>query len=92
MSKAMRFESQWVMVTGASSGLGLEMARQLAREQDVERVFKEATAEHEIYGAILNAGVTHFGEHLELSWSELKALLDTVASEYRKALAAKKRG
>jgi short-subunit dehydrogenase len=105
------------MVTGASSGLGLEMARQLARdhganlvlvarraeklaalgeelerahgvsirkvvadlsrEADVESVFREATAEHELYGAILNAGITHFGEHLDLPWSGFKALIDT---------------
>ncbi len=30
--KPMDFRSRWVLVTGASSGLGLEMARQLARE------------------------------------------------------------
>ncbi len=105
------------MVTGASSGLGLEMARQLARdhkanlvlvarraerlaaikdelerahgvsvrpvvadlsrESDVDRVFEEATTGQDLYGAILNAGITHFGEHLELSWSEFKTLIDT---------------
>lgn len=117
MHKPMSFESRWVMVTGASSGLGLEMARQLARdhkanlvlvarrgdrltalqqelegahgvqvqsivadlsrETEVERAFVEATTEHDIYGAILNAGVTHFGEHLDLSWADFKQLLDT---------------
>lgn len=113
----MQFQSRWVLVTGASSGLGLEMARQLARdhkanlalvarrgdrllalkqeleskygvsvqpivadlsrESDVERVFREATSEHDLYGAILNAGITHFGEHTDLSWPEFKAMLDT---------------
>ena len=113
----MSFESRWVMITGASSGLGLEMARQLARdhkanlvlvarrgdrlttlkeelegqhgvqvqsiiadlsrEHDVQRAFHEATSEHDVYGAILNAGVTHFGEHLDLSWVDFKQLLDT---------------
>lgn len=113
----MDFASRWVMVTGASSGLGLELARQLARdhranvilvarradrlaslkdelekqhgvqvqtivgdlsrESDVERVFTEATSAHDVYGVILNAGITHFGEHLELSWLELKKMLDT---------------
>ncbi len=113
----MNFESRYVLVTGASSGLGLEMARQLARdhranlvlvarrgdrlaalkdelerahgvtvrtltadlarEADVERVFREATADIDVYGVVLNAGVTHFGEHLDMSWAEFKALIDT---------------
>ena len=103
------------MVTGASSGLGREIALQLAgvhganvivvarrlerleslkaeieskhgvRVQciaadltlcdDVERVFRDATREHDVYAAVLNAGVTHFGEHLDLSWSGFQALL-----------------
>lgn len=117
MAKAMDFEAKWVLVTGASSGLGLEMARQLAREHkanlalvarrsellsklrdelqtdfgvqvqcivadlsreaEVERVFQEATAEHDILGVVLNAGITHFGEHLELPWLDFKRLIDT---------------
>jgi len=117
MLKAMNFRSRWVLITGASSGLGLEMARQLARDhhanlilvarrgdklqelrkelegaygvevlpivadlsraEDIERLFAEATAGRDIYGAILNAGVTHFGEHLDLSWLEFKSIIDT---------------
>jgi short-subunit dehydrogenase len=117
MPSQMDFASRWVMVTGASSGLGLELARQLARdhranlvlvarrgdrlavlkdeleqqyrvkvqaivadlsrETEVDRAFAEATSEHDVYAAILNAGVTHFGEHLDLSWAQLKQLLDT---------------
>ncbi len=113
----MNFAGRWVIVTGASSGLGREMARILARERganlilvarrgdrlrelateleaathasvrvleadlsreaDVERVFTESTAIGEIYGVVLNAGVTHFGEHLELSWSAFQAMLAT---------------
>jgi short-subunit dehydrogenase len=113
----MQFDSRWVMVTGASSGLGLEISRQLARyhranlvlvarrgdrllalkeelvrkyrvqvqtvvadlslESEVERVFTEATSEHVLYGVILNAGVTHFGEHLDMPWSTFKTMLDT---------------
>ncbi len=116
MPTPMNFESKWVLVTGASSGLGLEMARQLARdhkanlvlvarradrlqklkeefeglgvqvhnvvadlsrEPEVERVYREATAEHDVYGAILNAGVTHFGQHVDLPWADFKQLIDT---------------
>lgn len=115
--KAMGFAGRRVLVTGASSGLGLEMARQLAvrhgadlvlvarreerllalkaeletaagvrcqviaadlsRPQDVDRVFAESTAAGPVYGVILNAGVTHFGKHLELDWAGFQTLLAT---------------
>lgn len=104
----MQFNRQWILVTGASSGLGLEMARQLAREhkanlvlvarredrlhalaQELEssfgvqarviasdlqqagaarELFERATETGPLYGAILNAGVTHFGDWDEQSW------------------------
>ena len=115
--KPMNFTRRRVLVTGASSGLGLEMARQLAnrdqadlvlvarrldrlnelkaelegstgircqviaadlsKPQDVDRVFAEATAAGEIYGVILNAGVTHFGKHLDMEWSGFETMLAT---------------
>ncbi len=110
----MAFESRWVMVTGASSGLGQEMSRvlardhranlvlvarradrlkqfadeltrehkvqvktipaDLAREDEAVRVFEEATREP-LYAAVLNAGVTHFGHHDELSWPAFRDML-----------------
>lgn len=112
----MNFRGRWVLVTGASSGLGQEMARQLAKKHganlilvarrkprleelkaelethgaqaltieadlsrlsDVERVAEEATRGRELYGAILNAGITHFGPHEQLEWSEFQRMLDT---------------
>ncbi len=115
--KAMNFAKRRILITGASSGLGLAMATLLAnrdqadlvlvarrldrlnalkaelesttgvhcqviaadlsRPQDVERVFAEATAAGEVYGVILNAGVTHFGSHLELDWPAFEAMLAT---------------
>jgi len=105
-----------VLVTGASSGLGREMARQLAQKHgahviavarrrqrldelkteleghgvqvltieadlsrlaDVDRVVDEATRDRELYAAILNAGVTHFGPHDQLSWDDFQRMLDT---------------
>lgn len=114
--KDMNFGSRWMLVTGASSGLGLEMATQLARQHranlilvarrlenlnvlkaelektgirchviaadlsvpaDVDRVFEEATAVGDVYGVILNAGVTFFGKHLDMEWSAFQSLLST---------------
>jgi uncharacterized protein len=116
MQTAMDFRARWVLVTGASSGLGVELARQLARdhranlvlvarrrerlaalqeeleaaygisvyplvadlgvESDVERVFSEASQGRDIYAVILNAAITHFGDHFELSWPEVKRIID----------------
>lgn len=106
--KPLEFTGRWILVTGASSGLGREIARVLAREHranlvlvarrrerleelateiqaaygvsvrvapadlgqldQVERVFEETTAEVPLAGAVLNAGITHFGDWDELSW------------------------
>lgn len=117
MKNAMDFRGRRVLVTGASSGLGREMAFQLAREhganlvlvarrierlnevkaqlerecgidcqviaadladpEAVNRVHAEATARGDIYGVILNAGVTHFGRHAELGWVGFENILAT---------------
>ena len=117
MSTTLSFAGRWVLVTGASSGLGEEMARQLAAvhkanlilvarraarlsemksrlEQDhgvqcrvvqadlanpadVERVYEESVRQGDVYGVILNAGVTHFGHHRDLAWPDFEKLLAT---------------
>ncbi|MCA9689455.1 MAG: SDR family NAD(P)-dependent oxidoreductase, partial [Myxococcales bacterium] len=116
MPSPMEFRSRWVLVTGASSGLGREIARTLARDhganlllaarrteriealaqeladtgvsivpitadlsraEDVERLYAEATDGREVYGVVLNAGVTCFGPHHELPWEDVAALLAT---------------
>ncbi|MCG8554264.1 MAG: SDR family NAD(P)-dependent oxidoreductase [Proteobacteria bacterium] len=104
-------------MTGASSGLGREIARELAlrhganlvltarrrdrldalrgeltkgagvqveivpadlsRNGEPDRLFRQAVQGRVLYGAILNAGVTHFGEHLELDWSAFEKLMAT---------------
>lgn|SRR5690606_23400921 len=112
----MNFRGRSVLVTGASSGLGREMARHLARRhgahlilvarreqrlaelkqelessaqvkvhtivadltklEDVDRVVHDVTTRHDVYAAILNAGVTHFGAHDRLQWQAFESMLD----------------
>ena len=116
MSK-LQFKNKWVLVTGASSGLGEEMARQLAfqhganlillaRRKDkleqlkaelekeakisvkiivadlskldeVDNAIDQILADGQLYGAVLNAGVTYFGKHSELSWEQFQTMLQT---------------
>jgi short-subunit dehydrogenase len=116
MSK-LQFKNKWVLVTGASSGLGEEMARQLAYQHganlillarrrdkleqlktelekeakvsvkvvvadlsnldDVDKAIDEILKDGQLYGAILNAGVTYFGRHSELGWEQFQTMLQT---------------
>lgn len=115
MNQPMNFSEKWVLISGASSGLGQEMARRLAlqhraniiavarrkpqlealkselesqasvqvhiidadlsRMDEVDRVLQEALNGREIYAAILNAGITHFGEHSDLNWDQFEKML-----------------
>lgn len=115
--KSLNLAGKWVLVTGASSGLGQEMARQLAvvhqcnliitaRRADkldqlktqleaeagvqvktvtadvsdiqaVDKLINTCITETDLYGAILNAGVTYFGYHKDLSWEQFQSLVQT---------------
>lgn len=116
MSK-LQFKNKWVLVTGASAGLGEEMARQLAHRhganlillarrkekleqlkaelekeakvsvkvitadlsklEEVDQALDEILKDGQLYGAILNAGITYFGRHDELSWEYFQTMLQT---------------
>lgn len=111
----LHFKDKWILVTGASAGLGEEMARQLAfrhganlillarrmekleklkaelegsvkariivadlsKLDEVDRALDEALEGEELYGAVLNAGITYFGEHHELNWDYFDIMLQT---------------
>lgn len=114
---AIRFENKWILITGASSGLGYEMALQLAFSHkanlilvarraeklqelkeiiesksssmvktitadlsnldDIDRVIKISLEDNNLFGAILNAGITYFGSHMELKWNDFEMMLQT---------------
>jgi len=115
--KPMQFRGRWVLITGASAGLGQAFARQLAKKhganivaiarrgdrlealkqeleseasvevhtivadlsklEEVDRALREAKEGRQLYGAVLNAGVTHFGSYDKLSWADFDTMLRT---------------
>ena len=49
----------------------------LSKLDEVDRALAEAKTGRQIYGAVLNAGVTHFGRQDALAWADFDAMLRT---------------
>jgi len=47
----------------------------MAKSDEVEGVLRQVTHERRIYAAVLNAGVTHFGNYDELPWRDFETML-----------------
>lgn len=112
--KPLDFTGKWILITGASSGLGREMAYQLAKkhsanlillarraelldeiQQELERggihvetwavdlsepvqveaVTRRIIESGKLDGAILNAGITYFGRHTELTDADFDRII-----------------
>lgn len=113
--KPLDFTGKWILITGASSGLGREMAYQLAKKHKANLILlarraelldeiKEALEKEsgirvetwavdlsdplqvrdvtrriiesgKLYGAILNAGITYFGRHTELTDADFDKMI-----------------
>lgn len=110
-------DNEWTIVTGASSGLGKEMALKLALDyhtnivaiarrgekleelkneielktnssidtvcadlsnlQEVQSTISSVITSRKITGAILNAGITYFGEHIKCNWANINQMINT---------------
>ena len=62
------------------------IAADLSDINNIERMFRESTQNQEVYGVILNAGITYFGEHQQLAWDQFEQLLATNVSGIIKAV------
>jgi short-subunit dehydrogenase len=51
------------------------IAADLSRAEDVERVVLQASEDHKLYAAILNAGLTYYGDHFGLAWNDFQTML-----------------
>jgi short-subunit dehydrogenase len=61
-----------------SGGVKVEICvADLSKLADVDRLIESATRGRALFGAILNAGVTHFGDYAELPWDSFRTMLDT---------------
>jgi short-subunit dehydrogenase len=44
---------------------------------EVDSAFSKAVERRQIHAAILNAGITYFGEHANLNWTQFERILNT---------------
>ncbi len=61
-----------------SAGVKIDVCvADLSKLEDVDRLIETATKGRALYGAVLNAGITHFGPYADLSWESFRTMLDT---------------
>ena len=61
-----------------SAGVKIDVCvADLSKLDDVDRLIETASKGRALYGAVLNAGITHFGPYAELSWESFRTMLDT---------------
>lgn len=61
-----------------SAGVKIDVCvADLSKLEDVDRLIETATKGRALYGAVLNAGITHFGPFADLSWESFRTMLDT---------------
>lgn len=113
----MNLTNRWILLTGASSGLGKAMAHEMAKHYQanlilvarraeklneikteleskynvqcevmpadmtdpraVDKLFEQATEQRDLYGVVLNAGVTYYGKHSQLPWEQYQSIIAT---------------
>ena len=65
-----------------SAGVKIDVCvADLSKLDDVDRLIETASKGRALYGAVLNAGITHFGPYAELSWESFRTMLDTNAGD-----------
>jgi short-subunit dehydrogenase len=71
----------------SATGVHVEtISADLSILSEVDNAFSKAVESRQIHAAILNAGITHFGEHTNLNWTQFERVLNTNVTSVAKLL------